>query len=459
MTTTFARMTLFGAAVAAALLGCQGPAGQDGAPGIAGTRGPQGPAGPGFEGGPSVSSVSPGLVVQGRTVEVSIAGFATEWTKSGQPTVDFGPGVTVKTVLVASDTGLLVTVEANEDAAPGRRNVSVSAGGKTLEALGVFSVGRAVELTHVPASIGRPAMAAVELTRHDRELSLPRTIDGYGFELPEGVTMGLHTVDQGRALFWVATDLTAPAGAHEVVVKLFPNEAREKRLTFPLLIEAAQFGEYATGANTGYAPAWGSSTATMTVETTSLVTLKTEATQGSRPRLTVLDASGLFADALSTGDEVTFFAQPEVTYYVVAWDTSGADIAFTLQADAVAGSLDVTESEPNDSPAAANLFIALPVNVTADLSSAYETDWFRVTLPASAVGKSIQVEMYGGNPDLVATVYAADGTTVLGTSPNLYPDGTWTGPAVTQSGVHYVRFSDQYQVYSGNYEAGVRLVP
>src|SRR5687768_1594008 len=71
----------------------------------------------------SVSGVFPHSAFLGRQMRVEISGDTTSW-KDGT-TVNFGAGVTVANVKVASPTALFADITVAPDAAPGLRDVTV----------------------------------------------------------------------------------------------------------------------------------------------------------------------------------------------------------------------------------------------------------------------------------------------------------------------------------------------
>ncbi len=421
-------------------LACEGPAGPPGQQGIVGPAGPEGEQGPGYQAKPSISAVTPGHLVQGREVEVQIAGFATRWTEGGTPSVSFGPGTTVKSVLPSSDSGLVVLVEAALDALPGRRNVTVVSNNETLVFLGGFLIRPAMEVAAAPAQIGRPGLGAIDVVKHDAELVLSEDPADYGFELPDGVSAGLERAAKGSARFWVGVDKEAQTGTHEVVIRIFPGETRERTLVTVIHVEDGGLQQFGPGGNPTAAPALGSVAGTFTVETLSMVTLGVEESSGKAPALYVLGEAGTFDEVLAGPENETFVAIPEVTYHVVAWEQAGVETFFTLTLDAEPTSPNVTDAEGNESPATAQIIPMLPSTVSGNFPSSADSDWFKVSLPPSAVGKSLYAAHTAGGADVSVEVYAANGTTSMGQSPNLWSGNSWAGPQITQAGTHYFRF-------------------
>jgi len=84
-------------------------------------------------GGPAVLTVNPGNAQPGATnLNVDITGAYTHWL-TGVTTVNFGPGITVESVTVNSDTDLTAAINIDPAAAIGFRNVVVQNGSQSLD--------------------------------------------------------------------------------------------------------------------------------------------------------------------------------------------------------------------------------------------------------------------------------------------------------------------------------------
>src|SRR5687768_15759287 len=125
----------------------------------------------------SVSGVFPSSAFLGRTLRVEISGDATNW-KDGT-TLDFGAGVTVTNVKVASPTALFAEVTIAPDAAPGLRDVTVTNGGDRLVLAEAFQLESAITLKF-NGSVAQGSVASFAINNHDFETPFDDTSTGDG---------------------------------------------------------------------------------------------------------------------------------------------------------------------------------------------------------------------------------------------------------------------------------------
>lgn len=95
---------------------------------------------------PTASGVFPAEGFTGRALRVEISGDATAW-KDGA-TVDFGAGVTVNSVDVASPTDLFAEITVDPMAAAGKNDVTVTSGGKKLTLTKAFELVSPLAITY-----------------------------------------------------------------------------------------------------------------------------------------------------------------------------------------------------------------------------------------------------------------------------------------------------------------------
>jgi hypothetical protein len=113
--------------------------GTEGPPGGGGPEGPEGPPGPsGNPDEPSIGGVSPAWSWLSRSATVTISGYNTDW--DADTSVDFGAGVTVDGVTVASPTSIVAEITIEEGASIGAHDIVVEGGGASLTLEGAFDV-------------------------------------------------------------------------------------------------------------------------------------------------------------------------------------------------------------------------------------------------------------------------------------------------------------------------------
>ena len=204
--------------LALALAGCSGADGANGKQGPAGDPGPQGPAGPG--GGASVNAVLPSAAYLGGHAAGDHQRFCDELDGRGQG--QFGAGVSVDSLQVASPTAIVADISVQFDASPGPRDVSVTDGSDTLVYKGAFTVAPPTQL--VPQ--GNVAQGAILLARvQDLDFTRPfdATTQGDGLFTPitypnielstdPGVVTQFSSAQAYSLAAVVLVDLDHPAG-------------------------------------------------------------------------------------------------------------------------------------------------------------------------------------------------------------------------------------------------------
>ena len=121
----------------------------------------------------TVSGVFPAEGFTGRSLRVEISGDATEW--SGSPGVNFGDGVTVSNVTVASPTTLFADITIADDAAPGLHDVTVTNDG-TFTLKQAFELKSPIEVSF-RATSRRVAFRTSPIINHDFDTPFDLTQD------------------------------------------------------------------------------------------------------------------------------------------------------------------------------------------------------------------------------------------------------------------------------------------
>lgn len=153
-------VSLVGAVSVALLSGCAGADGKDGAAGNNGENGQQGKDGNPTKASPN--ALSPAVGFLGRDMEIHLGFDGTSFDAANPPKVEFGAGIKVQDVKVASATLLKVKVLIDRTAAPGAKDVTIG----DVVAKGAFEVKPSLKLDEaVPAEQG--GLGAVLITNQD----------------------------------------------------------------------------------------------------------------------------------------------------------------------------------------------------------------------------------------------------------------------------------------------------
>ena len=408
---------------------------------------------------PSISAVYPNRAFLERTLDVTISGDDTEWTDA--VAVDFGDGIRVDSVRVASPTGLVARITVDEDAALGARDVTVRegeveavyAGAFTLQAPLAFKV---LHGTRAPGSILNG-----KLVQHD--MSTPFDPVDNTLYVEEGFNVDYFYAQQYGAEFALLVDVPVAPGTYDLHV-VSGAAGSQVRSTGPdiLPIGARTPLPLKEGDNLGTLnEPYGSVLYTFTppVEPTRLTFTVTASVQGATPVLAVLPASGRFADLLGADARVVVDTDAAEPIYVIYWDAAGAE-KHDYTINLVAAPPPPPETEPNDECSAADR-VASSSSTLGSLRDVSDVDWFVFTVDEADVGKAVHVLTQPGEPttDTVVEVFAGDCTTSLGgPSPDYSYHEDFTSSPVTAAGDVYVKVSHSPDASEGaDYELVIAL--
>jgi hypothetical protein len=169
-------------------------------------------------------------------------------------------------------------------------------------------------------------------------------------------------------------------------------------------------------------------------------------TTAGAPYIFLLDSTGVYADRLTEGADSVLATCPTAGCYLSAFDTSGqAALTYELTAVTLPGGPEV---EPNDTAQTAQtLTLTTQGNVTqayvtsAQLSTVGDVDWFKVTVAAGDVGKTLHVVTAGGDPrtDTVVDVQSSTGTSLGGPSDDVGYHEDFTSSAIPAAGDYFIK--------------------
>ncbi len=462
------------AVIGAAVVGCSG---SDGAPGATGPAGSAGPAGSGGGGGEaSVSGITPGRAFLARKLDVTVSGFGTAWSTT--TTLDFGAGVTVDGITVASPTALVASITIDKTAAAGARDVTINDGSKKEVYKGAFKVDPPATI-QLQGSVAQGSVLGGHVAGKDLSTPFDTTTTGDGLFTPisytnidvtgaTGVTVNVSGVSLYSVDLTMLVDVTAPTTAQTLEISSGPPMAKTNDV-FPMpkaLTLAARTptmltsGTPATG---NVAKPFDSTLYQFTPGTgLSIVDVAATATDANAaPAVALLPKSGKFADLISFSGASTLVTSSADPFYAIYWDNTGTTGAFSVTAKSTAGT-GLAETEPNNTSATAQTAASLPFILQgATLSSATDQDWVQYTAVAADIGKKFHVQTIAGDrrTDTVVNVFTADGTTSLGgpSSDSAYHEN-FVSSAITAAGVHYIKFSASAQGYSATMKAYVGII-
>jgi hypothetical protein len=411
---------------------------------------------------PSVSAVFPNRVFLSRTADISISGFGTKWTDTAK--VDFGAGVTVNSLVVASSTAIVANVSVTDSAATGVRDVTVTDGAETVTYKGAFKVESALGFK-VQGSLAQGSLIAVEGTMND-----PTTpLDSFSTEISvsDGLTAFVQGLDSYSTKLVVGVDVDAPAGAHEITVTSgFPTSYK---YTYTFNVEARtatdlQSGVDATGTIAKpFDSALFKFTPSMGLQAVSLVTVSDN--PDALPGFILVPPSGKIGEFISYNDRADFLSKTGEAYYAIYWDDTGvAPQDFTLTAEEKPVTVGM-EAAQNNSSAQAQKIDPLPfVLQKGSISAANDEDWFQFTATNADLSRCLHVVTYATEgvmqlkeTDTLVDVLKTDGTTSLGgpSSDANYHEDFFSAP-ITAEGTYYVRIYASpidYQTTSASYDA------
>jgi hypothetical protein len=389
-------------------VGKTGPAGMNG---TAGEPGPVGPAGPGFAAPASISAVVPRFVVPGQTVDVTISGFATTWT--AQSVVSMGAGMKVNSIRLGSGTSIVANVTCAPDALPGARDVSVRTMGATVS-YKAFEIKPYITLTVV----GVPKQGSL-VTLHI-EVNDPM----FGFAEKVEVT--------STAGFALKT-LKGLTRTRDVLFGIHPGA---DLMSQSITVKSAEFTKTFEGI--------------LTPEQQAPIPLPelpaTIAFSGTESQLFSMGASMECGNLEGNADIFMVFSRSD------KWDASssagkfipigilgtmaaldlGATGMSTLAKTSFPATLTVTDTEPNDTLATAQVANALEVNIPGTFTGSTDKDYYTITLPAGCIGgKKIKVESVNAATDDIYITVTSGSTAVI---PRRNVFGTFS-PSVTSAAV------------------------
>lgn len=373
---------------------------------------------------PSASGVFPASGFLGRKMRVEISGDATEWGASTK--VNFGEGVTVDSVDVASPTALFANITIADSAPVGERDVVVT-GGDNVTLKAAFEIESPITISF-RGNAAQGSIGVLDIVNHDFDTPFDTSSTGDGLFSPlvftgmtaqagNGVTINFDNVTPYGASATVLVDTDGATGPLSIT-----SGPAGKSTSFPL-------GEdFAIAPRTAMALTAGmnvTATATKPYESflyeftpamfPSLARFQvTSTTTTARGRLAVTP-TGKFADLLGAAADQRVVAK-NGKFYAILFDFSGELATYQVRAGSNMLTV-VADTEPGNSTASGATACTLPCLVQgATLASKTDEDWFKFTSGANDGTKKVHVQTLAGDDftDTVVDVLSANGNTSLG---------------------------------------------
>lgn len=355
---------------------------------------------------PSASGVFPAAGFLGRHVRVEISGDATEWGASSK--VNFGEGITVDSVTVASPTALFADITIAPTAPLGLRDVVVT-GGDNVTLKQAFEIASPITVT-VRGTAAQGAIAVVDIVNHDFDTPFDTSTTGDGFFSP---------------LVYTGVTATAGTGTRLQIASVSPYGMQADLLididaaSGPLNIESGPTGaatQFPLGANIEIAArtAMPLTAGTPTTATAAkgyesflyeftpamfpaLARFQASTSGMGSPSIAVLPASGHFADLLGTGADQRQVAKASGKFYAVLFDLSGESGGYSIKAGSALLTV-AADTEPGNSTSAGATACTLPCLVeNAQLATKTDEDWFKFTSGANDAGKKVRIRTLPGD--------------------------------------------------------------
>ena len=444
-------IVLFVGMAVAACTGSAGPAGQTGPKGS--------PGAPGMSGGggtASVSAVIPDHAFVARTLEVTISGYATNWTDS--TTIDFGSGITVSKVHAASPTALVAQIAIDKTATVGPRDVTVNASAGKETYASAFSVDLPMTLTFAGTG-AQGSLAFINIQVNDLSTPLDTTAESSLFgttytnlalTLPAGVTMQEITSAADYSMqALVSVDLDTTPGTFDAdLVSGPPGASNDVDFPAPKAITIA--ARTATSLTSGTTvngntkTAYASDLYSFTPSSASqlVVSFNASSSTAGDPIFALLPSSGHFSDLINYGATYTTLTSSTDKFYAIYRDDSGMTGTYQMLAtgEAPAGSASASTSDGTMAtavPATAFPFVLNDGNLTTSTSA----DWVEVTTGAGDGGKTLTAQTLGDpDTDVELVIYDMNGAADAALDDEDSGGSVSAETTVTASSVYYVVF-------------------
>ena len=365
----------------------------------------------------SLNGVFPSSGFIGRTVRVEVSGDNASFV-DGQTSLDFGAGVTVASVHVASPTALFADITISDTAPLGARDVVVRQGSTSLTLKQAFLLESPLAFT-TQGSMAQGSVVA--FTARNLDFSAPfDTTCGASFfgmcllytgieaNVPTGMNAVIGTVDPYTVSGTLYVDLDAQSGPISFTSGPADDVAKQVISAVGTDTTVAARTAVALTANTPttttVAAAFDSHLFEFTAAANSAA--RFSAAPGdpeADPTLFILPESGRFTEMVGASAKPNALTQSGGKYYAIYSDATGlSGYSFAMRVSPlqlVAMPEADTGGANNTSAGAQNAATNNTILLTnASISSVDDADWVRFTVPAGSAMKKVHVVTAGDDP-------------------------------------------------------------
>lgn len=371
----------------------------------------------------TLNGVFPASGFIGRSMRVEVTADNASFGSS--TTVDFGPGITVSSVHVASPTALFAEIVIADSVPAGLRDVVVHSG-DTLTLDDAFQVESPIKV-EFKGSLAQGSLATFTIRNLDFENPFDDTCTApslfgcgeYGnviLDAPPGTMAQLDSVAPYTLSGTLYMDTDAASGPFRVNSGDPAATPVVSTIGGDLEITARTAMALTGNASGSLEDAYGTHLYSYDAGANAVNQLAITGASGAY----ILAGTGRWADSVTAGADPTFITQAAGSYYVVVTDLSGdagvsysvtaAPLTLTPVAEADTGGANDTQNNAQDLGTNTSALVT-----NASLSDDTDADWYEFTVPAGSTTKKVHVLTAGGDPytDTAVIIYGANGTTSL----------------------------------------------
>lgn len=365
----------------------------------------------------SLNGVFPSSGFIGRTLRVEVSGDNASFV-DGAVQLDFGAGVTVEKVSVASPTALFADITIADTAPLGLRDVVVRQDSTTLTLSQAFKLESPLAFT-TQGTLAQGSVVAFTARNLDFSSPFDATCGaaifgiclqytGMAATVPAGMNAVIGTVDPYTVSGTLYVDLDATSGAISFTSGPAADAAKQVVSAVGVDTEVAARTAVALTANmpttTTVAAAFDSHLYEFTTAASSVARFSASPGDADAdPTIYVLPESGRFLDMVASAAAPNALSQAGGKYYAVYADGTGLagysyamrvnPLALTAVAEADASGANNTSAGAQNAGTNATILLT-----NASISSVDDADWIRFTLPANSAAKKVHVMTSGDDP-------------------------------------------------------------